>query len=127
MPCPAPTGEFPPTDCAFLVGQAVSQTGVPLAGLTVRAESIAPQLGYVYASAPTTTADGGAFELIIHRLRRVQVPISPDTVTLGIKVYAGPTSSVGAVPLTEVGVRLRFGPMGRRVDTTRGELRIALP
>lgn len=121
-PCPAPTGEFPPTDCAFLVGRALSEGGTPLAGMGIRVDSLVPPVGYAYSSSATTTDAAGSFQLLIFRINRLRAPDSPDTATVGIKVYAEPVPPPGRVPLSQAWLKLHFAPLGQRVDTTRADL-----
>jgi hypothetical protein len=121
-PCPEPSGEFPPTHCAFVTGRLTS-AGAPVAGAGLRVDDFVPPVGYAYASNATATDALGRFSLLVFRLNEFQPPSVPDTATVYVKLY--PTFAAakpGAATAESLAVLMTFAPMGTVVDTSEVEL-----
>lgn len=121
-PCPEPTGEFPPSHCAYVQGRLTS-AGAPIAGAGLKVDDFVPPVGYAYASDATATDVLGRFTLLVFRLNQFEPPAVPDTATVYVKVY--PTAAdakPGAVTDDSLAVLMTFAPMGMPVDTTEVEL-----
>src|SRR3954469_9138277 len=121
-PCPQPTGEFPPSHCAFVTGR-VTAGGTPLAGAGLRVDDFVAPVGYAYASDATSTDAEGRFSFLVLRLNQFRAPTVPDTATVYVKVYSGPSAAQPGTPTTDsLAVVMSFAPMGTPVDTTQAEL-----
>ena len=125
--CPRGQGEFPPTDCAVVAGRALDPAGRPLAGYVVRVDSFVRTVAYAYASDTATIAADGSFALLVHRINRLRPPASPDTATVEIKVYRGSAWRPSDAPVGRAPVRMRFAPLGTRVDATPASIVVAVP
>ena len=112
------SGEFPPTDCAFVRGIALRESGEPWAGLAVRVDSAIPMVGYAYASNATSTDRDGRFSLEVVRVNRLVARTDPDTVVIEFKGYWGAL-------ITRALVRVRFVPRDSLVIPTDAELRFS--
>jgi hypothetical protein len=126
-PCPEPTGEFPPTACAYVEGR-LTAGGVPVAAAGLRVDEFVPTVGYAYASGPAATDALGRFGLLVLRVNELEPPAVPDTATIYVKVYPTEAGAVeGVAPEDSVAVLMSFAPMGTVVDTTRVELALEAP
>jgi hypothetical protein len=126
-PCPEPTGEFPPTACAYLEGR-LTAGGVPITGAGLRVDEFVPTVGYAYASGPAGTDALGRFGLLVLRINEFEPPAVPDTATIFVKIYPTEAGAVEGVPPEDsVAVLMSFAPMGTVVDTTRVELTLETP
>ena len=124
--CPAPTGEFPPTDCALVRGVAKNASGQLLADLPIMVDSAVRLVGYAYASSPTVSNKDGSFELTVFRISRMKPRTVPDTATVEIKAYAAlPTAGDSAI--ASAAVRLEFAELGKPVRVSAIEAMFALP
>ena len=124
-PCPEPSGEFPPSHCAYVQGRLTS-AGAPVAGAGLRVDEFVPPVGYAYASNAAATDALGRFTLLVLRLTEFEPPAVPDTATVYIKVYAtAAAAEPGAATEDSLAVLMTFAPMGTPVDTT--EVELALP
>lgn len=122
-PCPAPQGEFPPTDCAYVEGRLSLSGGSPAAGRGVRVDSFVRSFGYAYVS-DAVAADGeGRFQLLVFRINRFEAPTVPDVATISVRLYSDAAAArPGAPPEASTAVPMSFAPMGAVVDTTRVEI-----
>jgi hypothetical protein len=126
--CPAPQGEFPPRACAIVRGRAVDRGGRPIASLGLRVDSLVRQLGYAYASGSALTDAGGQFELVVMRINEFSTPAMPDTATVEIKALPGSRPAPGFSAVARAPVRMRFAPLGERVEPTlAGDVLFVLP
>jgi len=124
-PCPEPSGEFPPTHCAFVTGR-LTAAGTPVAGGGVRVDDFVAPVGYAYSSNAAATDAQGHFSLLVFRINEFRPPSVPDTATVYVKVYPSAAAATpGAATTDTVAVVMTFAPMGTVVDTTEAEL--ALP
>jgi hypothetical protein len=124
-PCPEPSGEFPPTHCAFVIGR-LTAGGTPVSGAGLRVDDFVPPVGYAYTSDAASTDAQGRFSLIVGRLNEFRAPTVPDTATVYVKVYSDLSAAQAGAPTTDSSaVLMSFAPMGTVVDTTEAEL--ALP
>jgi hypothetical protein len=123
VPCPEPTGEFPPTHCAYVQGR-LTAAGVPATGIALRVDDYVPPVGYAYASDAAVTDAHGRFDLVVFRINQFQPPTNePDTAHVVVKIFANPEAAKpGASPDDSLSVLMTFAPMGVPVDTTRAEL-----
>jgi hypothetical protein len=123
-PCPEPTGEFPPTHCAYVAGR-LTAAGVPLPGAGLRVDEFVPPVGYAYASNAASTDAEGHFSLLVLRLNEFRDPSVPDTATVYVKVYSsGAAAGPGAATNDSLPVLMTFAPMGTPVDTTEVDLQL---
>jgi hypothetical protein len=121
-PCPEPSGEFPPTHCAFVTGR-LTAGGTPMAGAGLRVDDFVAPVGYAYASDAASTDAEGRFSLLVLRLNEFRAPTVPDTATVYVKVYSGLSAAQPGAPTTDsLPVVMSFAPMGTVVDTTEAEL-----
>lgn len=126
--CPAPQGEFPPRACAIVRGRAVDRAGRPIASLGLRVDSLVRELGYAYASGSALTDDSGRFELVVMRINEFAPPATPDTATVEIKAVPGTRPTPGFNAVARAPVRMRFAPLGERVEpTAAGDVTFTLP
>lgn len=112
-------GRFPPTDCAYIRGVALTDSGVPWARLVVRVDSVIPMVGYAYASDAVWADDSGQFLLRVARVNRLSPRSTPDTATIELKGYAN--GSVG--PVAVALVRAQFVPRDSLAVVTEDEFR----
>lgn len=112
-------GRFPPTDCAYVRGVALTDSGVPWARLAVRVDSFIPMVGYAYASDAVWADDSGHFLLRVARVNRLSPRSTPDTATIELKGYAN--GSVG--PVAVALVRAHFVPRDSLAVVTEDEFR----
>ena len=122
IPCPRASGEFPPTECAFLIAQAVTLTGAPLASMGMRVDSFSPPFGYAYEGGPATTDGLGRFQLVVYRWNHVGPEFVPDTATLNVAIYDLPIVLSPPRPRALVPVQLHFHPLGHVADTAHVRL-----
>ena len=118
-PCVIHVGEFPPTDCAFLVGQLADSNGRPLAGFAFRADSFAPGMGFSFASSSALSDAAGRVQLLVFRVDRFRPVAEPDTATVPLLLYLHLAEATALAPArTRTLVQLRFAPIGQIVDTS---------
>ena len=123
-PCPEPSGEFPPTHCAFVTGR-LTAAGVPIAGAGLRVDDFVPPVGYAYASDAAATDAQGRFRLLVLRLNEFREPSVPDTATVYVKIYSSAAvATPGAATTDSLAVLMSFAPMGTMVDTTEADLAV---
>jgi hypothetical protein len=121
-PCPEPSGEFPPTHCAYVLGRLTS-AGTPIVGAGLRVDEFVPPVGYAYTSNAAATDPLGRFSLLVFRLNEFEPPAVPDTATVYVKLYATTADArPGAATDDSLAVLMTFAPMGMPVDTTEVEL-----
>ena len=121
-PCPEPSGEFPPTHCAYLEGR-LTAADAPVVGAGLRVDDFVPPVGYAHASDATATDALGRFTLIVARLNQIHPPTVPDTETVYVKLYPSAAAAGPGTPTDDsVAVLMTFAPMGTPVDTTEVEL-----
>jgi hypothetical protein len=121
-PCAEPSGEFPPTHCAYVVGR-LTAAGAPVAGAGLRVADFVPPVGYAYLSDAAATDALGRFTLLVLRLNEFQPPSVPDTATVYVKIYPSAAAATpGAATDDSLAALLTFAPMGTPVDTTQVEL-----
>jgi hypothetical protein len=121
-PCPDPSGEFPPTHCAYVQGR-LTAAGAPIAGAGLRVDAFVPTVGYAYSSSAATTDALGRFRLLVFRLNEFQPPAVPDTATVYVKLYPSVgAAQPGAATDDSLPVLMTFAPMGTAVDTSEAEL-----
>jgi predicted deacetylase len=121
-PCPEPSGEFPPTHCAYAKGR-LTAAGAPVAGAGLRVDDFVPPVGYAYASSAAATDALGRFTLLVFRVNEFQAPSVPDTATVYVKLYPSAAAAERrAATADSLAVRMTFAPMGTPVDTTEIEL-----
>ena len=122
-PCPEPSGEFPPTHCAYIQGR-LTASGVPVSGVGLRVDEYVPSLGYAYTSDAASTDALGRFDLVVFRVNQFSRPSTdPDTARVFLKIFADSAAArPGASPQDSVSVLLTFAAMGAPVDTTQAEL-----
>ena len=116
--CPAAAGEFPPHACAVVRGRAVDRAGRPIPALGVHIDSFVRERGYAYSSRGTQTGVDGRFELTVLRINEFTTPSAPDTATIQIKAVPGVVPAPGSSAAARAAVRMRFAPMGSRVEPT---------
>ena len=116
--CPAATGEFPPHACAVVRGRAVDRSGRPIPDLGVHVDSFVRERGYAYSSRGTQSGADGRFELTVLRINEFTTPTVPDTATIQIKAVPGAVPAPGSSAVARAAVRMRFAPMGSRVEPT---------
>ena len=119
IPCPRPGGEFPPTECAFLIAQAVTTTGAAITDMAMRVDSFFPRLGYAYEGGTATTDGLGRFQLVVYRWNHVGPEFVPDTATLNVAIYDLPIVWSPLHPRAIVPVQLHFHPLGHVADTAQ--------
>ena len=123
-----PQGEFPPRACAIVHGRAVDRSGRPIASLGLRVDSLVREQGYAYASGSALTDTAGRFELVVMRIKELAPPTAPDTATVEIKALPGTRPTPGFSAVGRARVRMRFAPLGERVErTAAGDVVFALP
>lgn len=115
-------GEFPPTDCAFVRGIALRESGAAWPRLIIRVGSFIPMVGYAYGSNAVATDSSGRFSLQVVRAYRRIPRTDPDTATIEFHGYAANSSSPVALALA----RARFVPQDSLVIVTDAELRFVL-
>ena len=121
-PCAEPSGEFPPTHCAYVEGR-LTAAGAPAAGAGLRVADFVPPVGYEYLSSAATTDELGRFTLLVLRLHEFQPPSAPDTATVYVKIYPSAAPAPPGAPTDDsLAALMTFAPMGTPVDTTQVEL-----
>lgn len=121
-PCAEPSGEFPPTHCAYVEGR-LTAAGAPVAGAGLRVADFVPPVGYAYLSSAAATDALGRFTLLVHRLNEFRPPSVPDTATVYVKVYpSAGAATLQAATDDSLAALVTFAPMGTPVDTTGVEL-----
>jgi hypothetical protein len=119
--CPAPQGEFGPTDCAIVAGVARDGSGQLLGLPSIRADSTIPRVAYLYASNTVHPGIDGTFEIIVVRSTRLTPPAAPDTATVELKAYSDANPSAGDRPAAAAAILMQFAPLGsivRRSEAT---------
>jgi len=116
--CPQPSGEFGPTDCAIVEGLAFSSSSLMLVGQALAVDSAVPMVGYAYDSNVAVTDGSGSFHLTVYRVSRLRPLTTPDTASIEIKAYAGPSPKAGTIPIGRALVRLTFAPLGALITTS---------
>jgi hypothetical protein len=121
-PCPEPSGEFPPSHCAYVQGRLTS-AGAPISGAGLRVDDFVPLVGYAYSSNAAATDAIGGFTLLVFRVNEFEPPAVPDTATVYVKLYATAAAATPGAPTDDsLAVLMTFAPMGTPVDTTEVEL-----
>ena len=129
-PCLLDYGEFPPSDCAFLIATLTDSTGHPLSALAFRADS-AIGGGFPFTSSSRLTDHRGRLELIVVRgeplsARPTPRP-QPDTATVPLLLYRTlAEAKAGAPGRARAMVQLRFAPIGQLVAPTVITIRFPL-
>jgi len=113
--CPEPQGEFPPTDCAVVVGTARDSSGRPLTFPAIRVDSAIPRGAYLYASSTVHPSPDGSFEIVVLRVSRLLPPGIPDTATVELKAFTQANPKAGDRPAAAAPVLMRFSPLGEVV------------
>ncbi len=117
-PCLFQLGEFPPTDCAFMIATVMDSAGTPLGGRAFRSDSMIGG-GFHFASSSILSDAVGRLEIVVVRVHRLAPPLQPDTATVPLLLYPSlGEAKAGAPALARATVQLRFAPNGRIVDTT---------
>ncbi len=115
--------DFPPPDCGVLVGHLVVDGEVAARYVTM----VLWASQTIYSSNTDTVSADGIFTLDIIRLFRVQTPTTPDTVSIGVRVYRSPEAfRVHELPIATPLVRVLFTPLGMLADTTRANLEVQI-
>lgn len=120
--CPQPTGEFPPSGCAILLGELRDAGGAPMAGRGLRVDNFTPGAGYDFTSAPTVTDARGKFELLVYRVGPLGEAEPPASAAVSILVFGGALPTTSTQSFRPIQVELKFARLGQPVEPVSATL-----
>ena len=129
--CPAVSGEFGPSACAYVRGVAVGSTGAPLTNIQIQVDSINPE-GYGYASPRIVLGPTGRFVLTVSRIPplgrfRDSIPDGIDTVTISFKAFRAGSTGLPSEVVGRATANLEFARPGAKVQPSTVEIRFGFP